>query len=279
LTRTSRACLLLCVPCAECSRSFGQRSPAIRRKGRAEAQVGAWHVQLCSHPLASVLAALTSPVACLCAPMRACSRQWFHPCMGGREYARVRMCWELWRWGQRSPFAVWLPAAGCLPPSTTSLPTLQCTRCCVKTTPLATLFECRWSVAHCVCVCVCFGARPGGGSRGGRHGCVWLAGFQVSLLRVPAARRQLVKDDRVKFAGYQIRHPLEKDVYLMVQTDDSTCVAPPPAPSPPHLRAHTHAHTHARGRVCAGKRCVYVRMCGAPGPVIRGDFAPLQACP
>ena len=31
-----------------------------------------------------------------------------------------------------------------------------------------------------------------------------------------------MKDERVRFAGYQIRHPLEKDVYLKVQTSDAT---------------------------------------------------------
>ena len=43
-----------------------------------------------------------------------------------------------------------------------------------------------------------------------------------------ASCRQLVKDERVRFAGYQIRHPLEKDVYIKVQTSDATYVQAPP---------------------------------------------------
>ena len=39
--------------------------------------------------------------------------------------------------------------------------------------------------------------------------------------------RQLIKDDRVRFAGYQVRHPLEKDVYFKVQTSEHSYVLVP----------------------------------------------------
>ena len=34
--------------------------------------------------------------------------------------------------------------------------------------------------------------------------------------------RQLLEDDRVLFAGYHIRHPLEKDIFVKVQTKRET---------------------------------------------------------
>ncbi len=36
--------------------------------------------------------------------------------------------------------------------------------------------------------------------------------------------RKLVNDEHVRFAGYQVRHPLEKDVYFKVQTDEHSYV-------------------------------------------------------
>lgn len=36
----------------------------------------------------------------------------------------------------------------------------------------------------------------------------------------PLPHRQLLRDRRVRFAGYKIPHPLEKDIEVLVQTKD-----------------------------------------------------------